>query len=273
MPVVEVRPTNRVKKQSAFLRDFRRNITSEMGEDGMIERLLELLGVSTGWCVEFGAGDGYASSNSWNLIANYGWKAVLIEGLESRYAALSSRHAERPGVHCLKKLVTPDGENRLDVLLAGTGAPRVIDLMSIDIDGLDWHVWNSLENFRPRIVLVEFNPSIPNDVVFIQDADPSVNQGASLRAFVELAKRKGYELAGTTDYNAFFVDGEIFSKLGIEDNAIDAMHDPGDNLTHLFQLFDGSLCVAGCNRLMWHNVEFDSQDIQVLPRSMRHYRG
>jgi hypothetical protein len=273
MPIIEIRHKDRTKPESTFLRNYRRNVTSEMGEDGIIERLFELIGVQTGWCVEFGAGDGYTSSNSWNLISRHGWRAVLIEGLATRFDALMRQHSERPGVYPLNAYVSLEGENSLDTLLQSTPIPRTFDLLSIDIDGNDWHVWKSLTLYRPRVVLVEFNPSIPNDVVFIQDCDPAVHQGASLRAYVELAKEMGYELAVTTDYNAFFVDAELFPCLGIADNDIDAIHDLGDQETKIFQLFDGSLQLAGCRRLMWHRVEFDTQDIQVLPASMRSYQG
>ncbi|CAA6606264.1 conserved hypothetical protein [Rhodospirillaceae bacterium LM-1] len=273
MPVVEVRYRQKTKPESTFLRNFRRNVTSEMGEDGIIEKLFDLVGVESGWCVEFGAGDGYSSSNSWNLIANHGWRGVLIEGLDSRFKALVNRHASHPGVYPLNAYVMADGASSLDSILAQTLLPTHFDFMSIDIDGNDWHVWKALLNYSPRVVLVEFNPSIPNDVVFVQDYDATVNQGASLLAFIELAKEKGYELAATTDYNAFFVANNLFPLLKIPDNDIDAMHDPGDQETKIFQLFDGSLCLAGCKRLMWHSVDFDSQDIQILPASMRRYPG
>jgi hypothetical protein len=273
MPIVEVRPKNNVNPKSAYLREFRRNVTSETGEDGVLEKILELIGVGSGWCVEFGAGDGHSSSNTWNLIANYDWRAVLIEGMQSRFQVLAQRHAGRAGVFPLNAYVMTEGPGSLQSLLRQTPVPKAFDVMSVDIDGIDWHVWRSLERYRPRVVLVEFNPSISNDVVFIQDPDPSINQGSSLRAFVELGKEKGYELAATTDYNAFFVEVESFAKLGIADNDINAMHDPGDQETKIFQLFDGSLCLAGCKRLMWQGVDFDNADIQVLPASMRHYKG
>ena len=123
------------------------------------------------------------------------------------------------------------------------------------------------------VVVVEFNPTIPNDVVFIQDPDPTLNQGASLRALIELGKAKSYELVAATTCNAVFVDKALFGRFNIADNSIDAMHDLGNLETKFFQLYDGTLMLAGNDRLNWHGLAIDPEKIQVLPKHLRRFPG
>lgn len=273
MPRIEIHASDRTKAESTYLRRFARNVTSEMGEDGMIARIFEIMPPTSRWCVEFGAGDGEASSNTWTLLNQQGWQGVLIERAPHRFAALARRYQGADNVHALNRMVAIEGSDCLDQVLAQTPIPTCFDLLSIDIDGNDWHVWQSLSEYRPRLVVVEFNPTIPNEILFVQDRDPTVNQGASLRAFIELAAAKGYELIATTAYNAFFVDRTEFARFGITDNSIDAMHSPAESATYFFQLFDGRIEVAGCRKLLWSGHAFTSDDVQVLPLEQRVYRG
>ena len=57
-------------------------IYSQFGEDGIINEILNRIGENNidKWCVEFGARDGISDSNTYNLIKNNNYKAVLIEG-------------------------------------------------------------------------------------------------------------------------------------------------------------------------------------------------
>ena len=89
---------DRRKDESVYLQQFRRNVTSQCGEDGLIEQILATLGVSTKWCVEFGASDGEFFSNSWALINNEGWSAVLIEGNDEAFAGLRDRYSDNDEV-------------------------------------------------------------------------------------------------------------------------------------------------------------------------------
>jgi hypothetical protein len=114
----------------------------------MIAKIFELIGVENHWCVEFGAWDGKYLSNTWDLINNKGWHAVLMEGHEERAAKLAESYAERSGEVFVKHVVGWEGRHRLDVILSETPIPPEFDLLSIDIDGNDWHVWNALDDFQ-----------------------------------------------------------------------------------------------------------------------------
>ncbi len=188
-----------------------------------------------------------------------------MEGDGENYKELEENYAANPQVSTLNHMVG-EGENSLDNILAGAGAPKDLDLMSIDIDGNDFHVWQGMQDFRPRLVVIEFNPTVPNDVFFVQDPEPETAQGASLLAMIELAGEKGYELACVLGTNAFFVLADDFPRLEITDNSIDAMFDPMGMETKFFQGYDGTLFIAGCDRLVWKDVPIDHEALQVLPK-------
>ena len=79
MAKVELRRVDRTKPESAFIRSFASNVTSQYGEDGMIAKIFEFIGVKNRWCVEFGAWDGKYLSNTWDLINNKGWSRFLLK--------------------------------------------------------------------------------------------------------------------------------------------------------------------------------------------------
>lgn len=274
MANIKLYRTSRVKPESAYLQQYRKNITSQSGEDGVIEKIFEIMGAGNKWCVEFGAWDGKHFSNSWNLINNHDWKGVLIEGNPDRHKELTQNYADNPNVIAFNRLVDmAAGENSLDSILGQTPIPKDFDFLCIDIDGCDWQIWKSLAEYTPRLVSIEFNPTIPNNVHFVQDDDMSVAHGSSLRAMVELGKEKGYELVATTLYNGFFVRSEDFEKFGIADNSIDAIHTLDGHESFFFQLYDGTVVLAGCSQLIWQGIPISIEDIQVLPRALRKYRG
>jgi len=272
MPRIDHRPVDRTREDCAWLLKFRSTVTSQIGQDGILEKIFEVIGERHRLCVEFGAWDGKFLSNTWNLIANKNWSGVLIEGSAAKFAALSATHPY-PRVKAVNRLVGWDGKDALDNILAAYDVPADFDLLSIDVDGNDWHIWKSVEKYRPRVVLIEFNPSVPNDVLFVQDADPRINQGASLLAMIELGKEKGYSLVCANCWDAFFVRDELYGLFGIPDNGIDAMHFYPQAETRLFHGFDGTLFTAGNRRLLWHNVEFAPDALQVLPPRKRVLRS
>ena len=119
--------------------------------------------------------------------------------------------------------------------------------------------------------MIEFNPAIPVDIEFVQPRDLKVHQGSSLLSLWHLAKGKGYELVATTGWNAMFVKRDYFRLFGIADNAPGALHADTQYQTRLFQLYDGTLMLTGCNKLLWHDTALDARRIQVLPRCLRRF--
>ena len=271
MPILKQVRRDRRNPESCKLLQAAANVTSQSGEDGILACIFELIGEGTRWCVEFGAWDGRKLSNTWNLLQQ-GWHGVLIEGDAAKFAKLRRNTAGNPRVTCLHGLVQPQaGPGSLDGFLSRTAIPQAFDLLSIDIDGNDYHVWASLAAYRPRVVVIEYNPCIPNDVVFVQDCDPSVNQGCSLRALVELGRKRGFELACVTESNGIFIEAGAFGRLGIADNDIDAMAFPKRDAKY-FDGYDGTLFHVGLSKLNWvKDGRFDPNQLQVLEPSARRY--
>ena len=182
---------------------------SQTGEDGVIEKILEVIPEHDKWCVEFGAWDGVFLTNTRNLIESQGYSAGLIEADKAHFHALQQNYAQHANVITMNRRVGFGQADGLDNILSTTPVPREFDFLSIDIDGNDYHVWRAISHYRPKVVLIEFNPTIPTPVRFVQPADPSVSQGASLLSLVELGKEKGYELVAVLQWNAFFVRSEL----------------------------------------------------------------
>lgn len=249
----------------------RRDVYSQSGEDGVIEAILETLPASDRWCVEFGAWDGSHLSNTRHLIESRGYGAVLIEGSADRWKELAARYAGIDRVHAVNAFVGFAEGDGLDSILARTPVPADFDFLSIDIDGNDYHAWKATRRYQPKIVCIEFNPTVPIGHVFVQAADRSVSQGASLAALIELGREKGYHLICVVSANAFFARTDVFGPLGIGDNSEASLRTDLRSVTYLFQGFDGQLLLRGYRRMPWHALDFSEHDLQILPRRLRKY--
>lgn len=254
--------------KSAPLSVHAANVTSQFGEDGIIAQIIKTAPPQDHYCVEFGAWDGKHFSNCHTLITRSGWRGAMIEANAEKFQELTQTYRDHAGVTCINRLVDFEGPNRLDAILAEAGAPRNFGLLSIDIDGNDYHIWASLENFTPEIVVIEFNLTCPNDVLFVQDKSFDINHGASLLSLVELGKRKGYELVATTIANALFVRREKYPLFGIVNNHISIMHTPMQD-GRIFQGMDGSIHVVGMTEMVWKDsMKVSSEDFQIFPKAM-----
>lgn len=262
--VVWVKPKT-LDPSNNWLLEHKRIENSQHGEDGILEKIFELIGTENKVCCEFGAWDGIHLSNVYHLVKTHGWKPVMIEADREKFVDLETNYADIPGAVLINEFVNLEGEGTLDSMLARAGAPTDLDLLSIDVDSFDYHIWNGLNDFRPRVVVIEHNPAVPEDVFFVQPADTGVRQGASLLALSELGKAKGYELVCVTGTNGIFVREEFFPRFEIADNSPPAMF-ASPYRTYLVQGYDGMLYVAGCNKLMWRGKKvIPNRKVQVLP--------
>lgn len=254
-----------------WLLDFKFDKYSQMGEDGIIEKILKTLPKNGKWCVEFGAWDGQYLSNTRNLIESQDYAAILIEGSKTKFKELEKNYAQNPKVITLNQFVGFEKKDNLDQILTKTSIPIDFDFLSIDIDGNDYYVWKTMTKYQPKAVCIEFNPTIPTEVKFIQKADNSVNQGSSLLSLVELGKEKGYELVAVLSVNAFFVKSEYYPLFQIEDNRPEVLRTNLDFVTYLFSGYDGQVFLQGFKKLPWHGFEFHEERIQFLPKFLRKY--
>ncbi len=145
--------------------------------------------------------------------------------------------------------------DNINELMKRSGFGEDLGILSIDLDGNDYHVLEAIKDFRPRILICEYNAvfgptrriAVPYDPGFIRTRKHHSNLycGASLGAIAYLAKARGYTFVGTNSAgnNAFFVRSDLLSHkiaaLSVEDGfSPSKFRESRDD--------DGSLtCVAG----------------------------
>ena len=254
-----------------WLLNYASNTYSQVGEDGVIAKILAMLPETDRWCVEFGAWDGIYLSNVRRLIEEEGYSAILIEGDKNKFESLRNNYADNNNVATVNAFVGFNAEDGLDKILSSHSIPKDFDFLSIDVDGNDYHIWKAINAFRPKVVCVEFNPTIPSEVYFVQTPDPRINQGCSLLSLDELARSKGYELVSVLKYNAFFVDQAYFARFEISNNQPNVMRKDLSDITWFFLGYDGTVHLAGSKRMPWHRLRINDRKLQILPRVLRSY--
>ena len=248
------------------------NDFSQSGEQAILVSVFGLLPPNDErWCVEFGAWDGKHLSNTYHLVSQLNWNAVLIEQDPTKFELLKATYAQNTRAALLNKTVNFEGEDTLDNLLSTIPIPLYFDLLSSDIDGNDWHVWDSVKRYSPKVVVIEFNPTIPSDVEFVQPKNLAINQGTSLLYIVNNAKEKGYELINTTSCNAFFIQKKLFPLLNIDDNSIQNLWKTEKPAPRLFQLYDGTLVLDKGFKMRWQKKFVEKFDLQIIPETDRKY--
>jgi hypothetical protein len=206
-------------------RDVGFRVHSQTDEDGILLFLFSVLGATTRTSVEICAGDGI-ECNTANLLLHHGWYGLLVDGDERNVARGRQFYASSPDTYVfppsfVQSWVTRGGVNDL---IAQNGFSGEIDLLSIDLDGVDYWIWDAIEVVTPRVVVVEYlnvlgperswtvpySDDFRADRYLVVDGTPTFF-GASLSAFVKLGQRKGYRLVGVNryGYNAFFVRDDL----------------------------------------------------------------
>jgi hypothetical protein len=186
---------------------------SQHGEDGHLIHIFQEIGAPRRTFLEIGIQDGLECNTACFALC-FGWRGVMLEGNADYARQAQENLAAAPELTIRHAFVTRD--NAL-ALLDQTGADREADLFSLDIDGNDYWIWEALEEFRPRVVVVEYNGylgleravTIPYRPDFEhRTRHPRGYMGASLAAWHRLATRRGYALVGHCACNLFFVRRE-----------------------------------------------------------------
>ena len=216
-----------MRKAPSRLDSFKSNVYSQFGEDGVIREVIRRIGLVVDndfWCVEFGAWDGIHFSNTFALVEEFSVQVVMIEGDEEKFSALQKTAEQNPSIIPVEGFVVGNYEHddapitqlftgrfnptkisKLDSLLNSTPCPADFDLLSIDIDSFDLEVWAALEEFKPKLVVIEVNSSLPPGI-FQWHGGKSV--GNSFSSTLEVAKAKGYSLVCHTG-NMIFVRNDL----------------------------------------------------------------
>lgn len=185
-------------------------VHSQNGEDGVIDHIFDVIGVTNRKFIEFGYHP--RENNSKNLIEKRGFTGAFIDG--------NVTSPSRPGVQTCRTYLTKRNINKI-ISRYCTGD---IDFLSVDVDGVDLHLLDSITVIRPRVVCVEYCASIgpylsvtvPYKDVFDRHAEHKSGMycGASLEATARVMMKKGYVLVGSVSgLNAFFVKYECAGDL------------------------------------------------------------
>ena len=211
-----------------------KTINDPEGGDGLVSYILEVIydyleidpSLHIRSVVEFGAHVGEEGVFSEFLIKN-GYKAILIEADKDQFEDLLEEYKDNSNVICINKLIDIEGPNTLDQILSKTEVPKIFDLLIIDVDSIDYQIWESVNLYKPLLAVIEFNETYGPNLKMIHDIElnqwagrrnhsvgeyigSSVIAGSSLRSINELSKSKGYMLLTYTRNNAFFIKEELF---------------------------------------------------------------
>jgi SAM-dependent methyltransferase len=203
---------------------------SQHGEDGVIAEILARVGHASRFFVEFGVGSGREGKCVF-LADVLGWHGVFIEPVEQAYSELRNKYAANSAVTTVNAIVTPAN---VEDLFGEAGVPPEPDVLSIDVDGQDYWIWEALDAYRPRVVVIEYNAVLPSGRELVQPRgyadgwDGTDYFGASLDALCTLAERKGYRLVHTdlSAANAFFARVDLRADTLPDPEQVPRRHQP-----------------------------------------------
>jgi hypothetical protein len=183
-------------------------VFSQFEEDGKLLFVFAVLGISSGVFVDIGAADGI-NSNCANLALNFGWRGVFIDGNPNNVRRGKAFYIQHPDTWAyppkfIHTIVTRENVNEI---LRTADVPTDVNLMSIDIDGNDYWVWDAIDCITPQVVIIETHIEfglrsivVPYDKNYTYPGKHPDYFGASPTAMVKLANKKGYRLVGSNEY-------------------------------------------------------------------------
>jgi hypothetical protein len=192
-------------------------VFSQAGEDGIISEIFNRIGTTNKFFVEFGVGNGLENNSAYLLVK--GWQGYWIEGSDRFCQSIRQSFEDLIANQQLTlKNTFITGENIEDLFRKGN-VPTELDLLSIDIDGNDYWVWQAITNYRPRVVILEYNAIYPPESSWVMQYNPShqwkynSHMGSSLKALEKLGDQKGYKLVACSfsGVNAFFVREDLLA--------------------------------------------------------------
>jgi hypothetical protein len=203
------------------IHDWEAKIRSQNGEDGILMNLFSRIGATSRRFLEFGCSSGL-ECNSSNLVLGFGWSGLMLDAdptsvKKARIFFDDHLGEQRDRVEIRTGYVTPENIN--DLLADAMPDGGDLDLLSIDVDSIDYWIWEAIdaERFRPRVVVCEYNagfgPTRSLTVTPREGFDPYTKHpsgyyhGVSVAALHKLATGRGYQLIGcdSAGVNAFFV--------------------------------------------------------------------
>jgi hypothetical protein len=193
-------------------------VFSQRGEDGIIQYIINKIEIPNKIFIEFGV-ETYTESNTRFLLFNNNWSGLVIDGSNENINFIKKDLIYwKYDLVAINSFITKDNINNL--IKAYVKTPD-IGLLSIDIDGNDYWIWESIDCINPRVIVCEYNSvfgnkkkvTVPYKTDFVRGKEhfSELYFGASLAAFCDLAEKKGYDFVGTSSagVNAYFVRKDL----------------------------------------------------------------
>lgn len=199
-------------------------VFSQFEEDGKLLFIFSVIGMDNKTFVEIGSDDGI-NSNSANLVFNFGWHGLFIDGNQQSIKRGEKFYGKypHPWVYKPKFICSMVKRENINQLIQQAGFSGEIGLLSIDIDGNDYWVWDAIEVVQPQVVVIETHNEfgledivVPYDPDYFYPGKHPVYHGASPVAMTKLAQQKGYRLVGANELGFNF----IFIKNGLADQEL-----------------------------------------------------
>jgi hypothetical protein len=212
------------KKEYPKISETGFKVFSQFEEDGMLLFIFTIIGMDNKIFIEIGSDDG-VNSNSANLFFNFGWYGLFIDA--NRKSIKRGRYFynryPHPGYYKPKFVCAKVTRENINKLIEDSGFSGDIGLLSIDIDGNDYWIWDAINIISPKVVIIEThvefglnNIVVPYDPEYSFPGKHPVYHGASPVAMTKLANKKGYRLVGANELGFNF----IFVKKGLADSEI-----------------------------------------------------
>ena len=196
------------------LERFGQKCFSQSDEDGLIQEIFRRIGTTNKVFFEFGVRNDECNSI---LLLHQGWSGVWLEGSKTAHEAISRSFASVIAAGRLSVLNSFVTRENINEIIREAKLPAEIDMLSIDIDGNDYYIFEAISELSPRLVVIEYNATLPPPTRGVVKYDKDFVWkgtsyfGASLASLAALAERKGYSLVGCniTGVNAFFVRNDL----------------------------------------------------------------
>lgn len=203
-------------------------IYSQFEEDGILLYIFAAIGMEHRTFIDIGSGDGI-NSNCANFALNFGWNGVFIDGNQANIEKGKNYYAANPDTWAYPPTFVHafiQRENINELIQSNGFGGSGLDLISIDIDGNDYWIWDALTAVEPRVVIIETHIEfgmnsivVPYDKNYVYPGKHPDYHGASPVAMEKLARKKGYRLVGAINYGF----NTIYVKNGIGENILPAV--------------------------------------------------
>lgn len=233
---------NNQKEKISSLSDVEFQVFSQFGDDGIIQYLVNKMPIRNKTFIEFGVED-YRESNTRFLLVNNGWSGMVMDGSDENVKQIKTGSLysfyDLRAVRCF---ITKENINDI---IRSSGFDPEVGILSVDIDGNDYWVWEAIDCIQPSIVITEYNSlfgfedpiTIPYRADFVRGTQTPLNfYGTSLKAAYDLARSRGYFFIGcnTAGNNAYFIHESLRAACPVTEKS----PEEGYNLAHFSETWD-----------------------------------